>query len=203
MQVRESFHKNCVQRKIRRAVRENFTYEEGTGEPLLATFYHLLVQTRRRQCLPPQPRTWFRNLIACMNEKLTIRVVSASGRPAAAILTLKHKDTTVYKYACSDPELHHLGGVQFLIWSAIEQAVEEGCRWFDFGRSDWDNPGLITFKDRWGAQRSMVTSWRSGEFVQPGSSGWEFRLARNTFGRIPARLLPMVGNLIYKHLHRP
>ena len=27
---------------------------------------------------------------------------------------------------------------------------------FDFGRSDLDNPGLLTFKDRWGATRSSL-----------------------------------------------
>src|SRR5262249_40551519 len=54
-----SFHKDCVQRKIRRAERESLKYEEGTSEVLLKKFYRLLVMTRRRQHLPPQPLTWF------------------------------------------------------------------------------------------------------------------------------------------------
>src|SRR5580700_5124915 len=52
------FHKDCVQRKIRRAERENLKYEEGTSENLLQEFYRLVVLTRRRQCLPPQPLKW-------------------------------------------------------------------------------------------------------------------------------------------------
>src|SRR2546428_11855614 len=49
-----SFHKSCVQRKIRRAEREALTYEAGRSVSLLAKFYHLLLMTRRRHLLPPQ-----------------------------------------------------------------------------------------------------------------------------------------------------
>ena len=55
-----NFHKDCVQRNIRRAEREKLQYEEGTSEDLLQQFYRLLVMTRRRQYLPPQPLNWFR-----------------------------------------------------------------------------------------------------------------------------------------------
>lgn len=48
-QLFHNFHKDCVQRKIRRAVRERLKYEEGASEDLLQKFYHLLVMTRRRQ----------------------------------------------------------------------------------------------------------------------------------------------------------
>ena len=54
------FHKDCVQRKIRRAEREELKYEDGNTEALLQKFYRLLVTTRRRQYLPPQPIAWFR-----------------------------------------------------------------------------------------------------------------------------------------------
>ena len=45
------FHKDCVQRKIRRADRENLAYEEGRSELLLEKFYRMLVATRRRQLI--------------------------------------------------------------------------------------------------------------------------------------------------------
>src|SRR5262249_7853204 len=69
-----NFHKDCVQRKIRRAEREKLDYEEGTSEDLLRKFYRLLVMTRRRQCLPPQPLHWFRGLIAAFGKDLKIRL---------------------------------------------------------------------------------------------------------------------------------
>src|SRR5437870_3042075 len=50
------FHKDSIQRKIRRAERERLTYEEGRSDALLENFYQLLLRTRRRQSLPPHPR---------------------------------------------------------------------------------------------------------------------------------------------------
>src|SRR5437870_3485850 len=42
------FHKDSIQRKIRRATREGLTYEQGRSVTLLENFYHLLLRTRRR-----------------------------------------------------------------------------------------------------------------------------------------------------------
>ena len=77
------FHKNCVQRKIRRAAREHLDHEEGRSEAILDQFYRLLVITRKRYGLLPQPLAWFRNLIDCLKEKLQIRVALKNGQPVA------------------------------------------------------------------------------------------------------------------------
>ena len=50
------FHRSSTQRKIHRAAREGLSYQEGATEALLASFYRLLVLTRRRHGLPPQPK---------------------------------------------------------------------------------------------------------------------------------------------------
>ena len=151
-----SFHKDCVQRKIRRAEREGLVYEEGRSEALLAKFYQLLVLTCRRKQLPPQPLAWFRHLISCMGDSLTIHVCSKDDRLIASVLTLSFKGSLVYKYGCSDPRLRNLGGTHLLLWRAIHEAKRSGRHEFDLGRSDLDTPGLVTFKDRWGATRFLT-----------------------------------------------
>ena len=65
-QIFSDLDKNCVQRRIRRAEREELSYQRGCSEELLDDFYRLLMITRRRHRLLPQPRVWFRNLVACM-----------------------------------------------------------------------------------------------------------------------------------------
>jgi len=92
-----AFHKNCVQRKIRRAEREDLRYEEGNSEDLLQKFYALMVDTRRRQHLPPQPLAWFRGLVSAFGNDLKIRVASYGDLPVASILTLRHNRRMVYK----------------------------------------------------------------------------------------------------------
>lgn len=200
-EIFQRFHEDCVQRKIRRAEREGLVYEEGRSMSSLAKFYRLLVLTRRRQLLIPQPLAWFRNLIACMGAKLQVHVVSRLGQPVAAMLTLGHKGTLVYKYGCSDKRLSNLGGTQLMFWKMIQNAKGNGFRELDLGRSDWENLGLIRFKDRWGATRSTLTYWRHGAApADRPSIGLEGQTTQRLFGYVPGGFLSMTGTLIYRHL---
>ena len=111
---------SSTQRKILRAEKEGLIYKSGRSEELLGAFWDLFLMTRRRRLVPPQPRMWFRNLIDCFGEALQIRVAFKTRQPVASILTLRHKDTLVYKYGCSDERFHSLGGTQ-LLFLAIDR----------------------------------------------------------------------------------
>jgi CelD/BcsL family acetyltransferase involved in cellulose biosynthesis len=200
-----NFHKSSTQRKIQRAEREGLTCECGRSPALLDAFWDLLLITRRRHGIPPQPKVWFQNLIACFGDALQIRVAFQARQPAAAILTIRQKDSLVYKYGCSDTSLNHLGGTQLLFWRAIQEASPQGLRVLDLGRSDCGNEGLITFKDRLGATRSTLTYSRfspsldSGAFGTAGA-GWAGRLAGRLAPRLPDRVLRLAGRVLYRHI---
>lgn len=200
-QLLRNTHKNAVQSQIRRAEREALSYEEGRSDALLSKFYELLLLTRRRHKLPPQPIQWFRNLAVCLGDQLRIRVASKEKRPIASILTLSCGDTLVYKYGCSDASSHNLGAIPFLLWHAIREAKETGLQKLDLGRSDCDNTGLITFKERWGATRSMLTYIRcSARRVAAPHAGYGMDTAKRVFARMPDCLLTTAGRLLYRHI---
>lgn len=195
------FHKSCIQRKIRRAEREDLSYESGRSSHLLSKFYRLLVRTRRRHQLPPQPIVWFENLVDCLGESLTIRVVSKDGQPIASIMTLGFKTSLVYKYGCSDERFHNLGGMPLLFWSAIQEARQSGYQELDFGRSELDNEGLVQFKGHFGADCSHLTYYRSPAAPIGGlARNWGNRATRHVLSRVPDSVLVPVGNLLYRHL---
>ena len=199
-------HKDCIQRKIRRAIREGLTYEEGLSDSLIKTFYRLFLLTRRRHQAPPPPREWFRNLIDCFQGAAKIRVALKNGLPMASILTLRHKGTLVYKYGCSDAQFNNLGGIHLLLWHSIREAKEEGLSTFDLGRSESTNSGLVTFKDRWNAARSVLTYLRYSnsehlpKFNGVGSKSWQTRVAKSLLPHLPDGMFTSVGNLLYKHI---
>jgi CelD/BcsL family acetyltransferase involved in cellulose biosynthesis len=196
-----SFHRDSVQRKVRRAEREGLTYEAGRSEPLLDKLCVLLRLTRRRHGIPPQPRGWFRNLIDCLGEDACIRIASHHGQPVAAILTLRHGTRMVYKYGGSDLRRHNLGGVALLLWKAIQEAKQTGLEEFDFGRSDSDNPGLIAFKERWAADPAILTYWRCPAPALPAiTDHWRTQFARQVSGRLPTGVLALAGKLLYRHI---
>jgi CelD/BcsL family acetyltransferase involved in cellulose biosynthesis len=204
-EIFSGLHKNCIQRKIRRAEREALRYEEGCSDALLESFYQLVVLTRRRQQLPPQPRIWFRTMIACMGNKLQLRLALKDKRPVAGVLTLRHKGTMVFKYGCSDAQFHQCGGTSMLLWRSIQDAKQGGLQLFDFGRSDWLDQGLVAFKDRWGAQRSVLDYTRvpsssvSGASVV-GRNNWTELTLRKLLPRLPDSVFCAAGSLIYPHM---
>jgi lipid II:glycine glycyltransferase (peptidoglycan interpeptide bridge formation enzyme) len=197
----QNLHKSCVQRKIHRAERERLTYEEGRSEAHLAKFYDLLLLTRRRHGLPPQPLVWFRNVVAALGDRILFRVVSKESRPIASIVTIRYKDTLVYKYGCSDSRFNNLGGNSLLFWRAIQDAKATGATAFDLGRSENDNPGLISFKENWGATSAPLHYYRlPARHPFHVASAWRTRLARSVFSIMPDSLLTATGRLLYRHI---
>ena len=206
----DTLFKNChgdsTRTKVRRAQREGLTYEEGRSTHLLDIFYRLLLLTRRRHVIPPQPKQWFHTLIDCFGEALKIRVAFKNTLPIAAILTLRHKDTLVYKYGCSDALFHPLGGMHLLFWRSIQEAKQDGLSTFDLGRSEFKHSGLIKFKDHWHAKRTPITYVRllasptsKGAFTE-ADSGWKERAVRVLLPYMPDFILKSAGNMAYKHM---
>lgn len=196
-----NFHKSCVQRKIHRAEREGLTCQEGRAEPQLAQFYELFLLTRRRHHLPPQPLAWFRNVIGCLGDRVLIRIASKDGQPLAGMITMQFKDVLVYKYGCSDSRFNNLGGNSLLFWRAIQDAKRAGNLTFDMGRSETDNPGLVSFKENWGAISVPLDYYRlPARQPSPLISGWRGRVAKSVFSMMPDSVLSATGRLLYRHI---
>ena len=176
------------------------TYEEGNSEDLLQKFYKLLLLTRRRHQLPPQPLSWFRSLIAKLGDVLKIRIASKDGRAVASILTMSYKKCVIYKYGCSDASSNNMGGTPFLFWKTIQEAKAQGMEELDMGRSDNDNPGLIAFKEHWGAQRSTLVYWRYPKPPAQRHKSWKTWLARQLVSAVPDSSLVAAGKLFYRHI---
>jgi hypothetical protein len=200
-EIFNGFHKSCIRRVINRANREKLSVKEGRSEELLRMFYSLLLLTRRRHELPPQPISWFRNVLECMGPNALIRVAMKGEIPVASILTLSHNRVVIYKYGCSDAAYHNLGGMSFLFWRAIQDAKESGAQEFDLGRSDLDNPGLIAFKGHLGAQASQLVYYRYPPSATLAREGrLEIKVARRMVSLLPNRLVSIAGAILYRHI---
>jgi CelD/BcsL family acetyltransferase involved in cellulose biosynthesis len=200
-QLFKNLSKDSIQRKIKKAEKEKVVYEVGRSEEFIQTFYHLLLITRRRHQLPPQPIAWFRNLAKSMGEALHIRVARKDGAPIAALLTLRHRAHVIYKYGCSDGAYHQLGGMPFLFWKLIEECKATGAECLDFGRSETDNEGLVAFKDKFGTTKRTLTYYRYPKMKkQSATSLGDSPLARRMFSILPDGVLSMAGKVLYRHI---
>jgi lipid II:glycine glycyltransferase (peptidoglycan interpeptide bridge formation enzyme) len=201
--LEDLFHglqESSTQRKIRRAEREALRYQEGSSEALLQQFYQLLVLTRRRHHVPPQPRKWFSSLVSYFGNQIRIRVAFNKETPVASIITLRFKNTLVYKYGGADDRFFPLGGMQMLLWRAIVEAKQSQLREFDLGRSDLQAKGLIVFKDRVGAERSSLCYFRyPGQVRSTALSSDRMFRRRKLLSYIPGRVITAAGRLLYRH----
>ena len=199
----QCFHKSHIQRKIARAKKEELRIETGRSAILLGDFYRLMLITRRRHGIPPQPVAWFRNVLECVGEPAAIRVAYKGEIPVAAIFTATHKKTMVYKYGCSDGAYSSMGGTPFLFWDAVQEAKKQGLEEFDFGRSEIENEGLVNFKDHWGTTRTNLRYYRypyAAPAATPQGKGWKMKMAERVCEKLPDAFLTLAGKLLYRHV---
>jgi len=197
----ESFDKDSVRRRIRRAERTGLIEKCGRTSQLLHDFYKLFVITRRRHGIPPTPFRWFQTLAQELREALDIRVAYKDEEPVASIITLRFKKTVYYKYGASDTQFNAYGATPWLFWQAIQAGKSSGATQFDFGRTELGNSGLLAFKNHWVACPTRLVYWQ-----YPASSrgaltnGWKWRAAKRLFSALPSRLQVVGGDLIYRHI---
>ena len=200
-QIFQRCHKSCIQRRIMHAEHQGLSYEKGSSSEILNAFYRLLVITRKRHYLLPQPYSWFRNLLQCMGSNAEIRLLRHSGTPIAAIFTLRHRGTVVFKYGCSDQQFHRLAGMPLLFWKMIEESKEDGADQIDLGRSEFENVGLVRFKDRLGALRTKLNYCRYTEGRrEPALMAPRSPAIRALLTKLPEILSTRVSELVYRHV---
>lgn len=194
-------HKNSFQRKIRRAERESLSYEVGRSQRLVDEFYGLLISTRRRHHLLPQPRAWFKNLVDCMGDAVRIRVARKDEKPIAAMLSLRNQSSVIYKYGCSDAEYHPLGGMPMLFWKLIQESKAAGADNIDLGRCDLEHNGLMVFKDRLGASKRYLSYYRyTNQKVRSRSAVPGVLTNLSNMFHLPDVVLSAAGKMLYRHL---
>lgn len=202
-QIYGNLHKTSIRQMIGRAEREALAVNRGRDSWHRDQFYSLLLKTRRKHAVPPQPRSWFATLSACLGEAIVYHIASTNGKPVAAIVTIRHGDQLIHKYGCSDAAESSRGGTQLLLWQAIRDGQQYGVREFDMGRSDLENAGLVRFKERWGARATSLVYHRCPAPPTEGppeGDGFGARLAKAAFSRSPNVLLELAGRLLYRHV---
>jgi CelD/BcsL family acetyltransferase involved in cellulose biosynthesis len=197
------FHKTAIRQPIHRAERDGVQAEEGTSDGLLDEFYRLMVITRRKHGVPPQPRQWFRGLLDCLGDHARLYVARKDDRPIAAIFTCRWGTTATYKYSVSDQESNRFGGTPLLIWKSLQAAKASGARTYDMGRTDVGHESLGVFKERWGAVRTELAYLRSPmrRSAPPQTKEhWGSSLVGAAVRWSPDRVCVWMGQMLYRHM---
>jgi Acetyltransferase (GNAT) domain len=192
-----------ARRAVRKAERSGLRVAFSESMESVEAFYGLLLKTRKKHGLPPQPFNFFSNIVRhILAERRGIVVTAHLGRePVASAIFFHFGQTAFFKFAASDEHYHHLRVNNHVMWEAIRWYSKQGFEVLDFGRTSLFNAGLRRFKLGWGTQESPIDYFRydcaAGEFIRAkdDSAGWY----NSIFRRLPTSLARLAGATLYKH----
>ena len=148
-----SFKKTQVQQPILKSIRDGLTCRVSNDKESIKNFYRLHLLTRKRLGVPVQPKKFFDEVyenIISNNYGFTVLVFKDINCISAGIFS-GYSHTLTYKYGASDDTMLQLRPNNLMLWTAMQEAVRRGYRYFDFGKTDIANDGLRKFKSGWGA----------------------------------------------------
>ena len=193
-----------TKRNIKKGLREQVVTSIENSWDGMDAFYGLHCQTRKKHGIPPQPKSFFRNIFKHIIQKSNgiIVIGSLRNKPVAGSVFLHFGNFATYKYGASDEAFHHLRPNNVIIWEAIKYYANKGFSGLDFGRTDIFNYGLANFKEGWGTKRDVLHyhqyDLRHSVFVdhQKRIPAYMLRL----FRMLPIPLLQLFGNMLYRHI---
>jgi lipid II:glycine glycyltransferase (peptidoglycan interpeptide bridge formation enzyme) len=159
-----------ARQNIRRSRRSGVHVEVRTDLGALNDYHRLHQRLRKTKYrLLSQPWSFFAHLHRHFGPD-RLRVVLARiddttsrGEAVAGVILLRHGDWAYYKLNASTPAGQSARANDAVMWAALSAARRWGTRWFDFGVSDLDQPGLIRYKNKYASgQGEVVVLRRAG-----------------------------------------
>lgn len=199
----ESRVQSSARRAIRKAQNEGVTVRQSARADDMRRFYDLMVLTRRKHGLLPQPRRFFESIQRHFMETGLGQLLLAelNGKVIAGDLLLRWGYQLVYKFNASDSRFLAVRPNNLLLWQAMHLGRDEGCRTLDLGRCEEDNEGLRRFKLLWGSREEQLPYYHYPEDGGSASvlSSRSARTALQLFVRFsPGPVLRAAGSVLYR-----
>lgn len=191
-------------RNIRKAAKEGVAVSTCRTLQSVREFYRLHCLTRKRHGLPPQPSRFFEKLYEhVISQGFGFTALARKGQvPVAGVICLHFGRNAIYKYGASDASYQHLRANNLVLWEAIRKCASDGLGSFSLGRTELNNEGLMTFKNGWGANSTILNYYRydflTSRFVRDHERN--MTVYRELLRRLPVNVLKMIGKVLYPHI---
>jgi FemAB-related protein (PEP-CTERM system-associated) len=187
--------------QVRKAEKSGLIAATG-GVECLDGFYSVFAENMRDLGTPVYPRRFFLAIMERFPERARVHHVSLDGDVIAASLTLTWRDTVEVPWASSLRSHRDKSPNNLLYWAMLRQAIAEGRRVFDFGRSTPDE-GTYHFKAQWGATPGPM-HWEywlaSGALPDLSPANPKFQAAIAAWRRLPLWVTNRVGPLVVRNI---
>ncbi len=198
--------KSKLRSQIRRPQKAGFTDKVG-GVDLLDDFYEVFSTNMRDLGSPVHSKKFIQSVLHCFSDHAKIVMVYHHREPIAGSVVFKFKQLMANPWASALRRYSKDSPNMLLYWRALVHAIENGCRYFDFGRST-PMEGTYRFKSQWGA-KPLPMFWytlRFGELGTDGAAGEDpvtgkkRAMVEDLWRKMPLSVTRFVGPLIRKHI---
>jgi FemAB-related protein (PEP-CTERM system-associated) len=167
-------------------------------------FFEMYAENARAHGTPALGRNFFRAVLAAFPEHCDVLYVTdKDGRDLSAILSFYHAGEVLAYFAGEVEAARTTSANDFKYWSLMRHARSRGCGRFDFGRSK-AGTGSFRFKELWGFEAQQLhyefPFLPSGRVPQNNPSNPKYRLAIESWRRLPRAIVDRVGPIVVRGL---
>ena len=195
-----------ARRNIIISEREGVRVEARTDREAVGRFHELHVLLRKRKYkLLAQPIELFDRIWAAFatNDAIVTMLAYAGDEVIAGAVFLTWADTLYYKFGASRHEHLAKRPNDAIFWAGIRWGIQRGARLVDWGLSDLDQPGLISYKRKWATEeRRIVTLRAGGEHARSDSQAGAMLGGLTellTGDSVPDEVTKKAGALLYRY----
>ena len=135
--------------EIRKGIGNGLTFERGRDKRLRDIHYRLYAHSVHNLGTPVFPRAMFERIMDQFGQDADIAMVSKDGVPLSAVISLYHRGACMPYWHGAADGARTMRSNEFLYFSLMRAAREQGCTIFDFGRSKVGT-GPAAWKKSWG-----------------------------------------------------
>lgn len=118
---------------------------------LLDDFYNVFARNMRDLGTPVYAKAWFANILKHSGLKANILIVYVNRQPVSCAFLVSYEKLMEIPWASTLKEANKYNANMWMYRQILSFAIEQGCQYFDFGRSTLD-AGTFKFKKQWGAE---------------------------------------------------
>ncbi|MBZ2167846.1 FemAB family XrtA/PEP-CTERM system-associated protein [Marinobacter sp. F4216] len=188
--------------QIRRGQRESIEFSIG-GAEFLDEFYRVFAINMRDLGTPVYGRPFFRNLLDSLGNNVWLVIGRRNGKAVTCAFLTGSGDRMEIPWASSLRRVSQTGANMAMYWRILEFAMEQGFRYFDFGRCSPES-GTYKFKRQWGAQE-LSMHWdyvlpEGGELPALNPDNPKFKMVIEVWRRLPVWITRLIGPKIVNSL---
>lgn len=170
----------------------------------LKDFYDLNCITKKKIGVPSHPWKFFKNMFELLEEYTILYVVKYNSEIVAGGIFEYFKDTVTFGYSAYNPDYLYLRPNNLLVWKSIEDACVNNYKHYSFGRTSYDNKGLMVFKERWGAvETELCYSYYPNipNSLLTNRNNIQYKVGTRVFRDMPVKMYKPCSDILFKHLY--